>query len=308
MYNSHPETALHLNVKFHIYHQLLKAQKIYIEKRCDGFCNERPKQLFLEGWDEVKIEYQIGSIRPDISLFKENSLICAIEVLVSHEMSKEKKQYLINQEIPWIEIKAEENLYIGNDTWNDEKPLPFYNCYPEPEHRICDNCKKLRYQNDENSKEIDKKVEHKKYNCTKIHAAKMVDYYFPSGKKYREVYFVKKKLRRGDWVKVWIETERNRILATEYSPITKDSMKKLSKTLEKNINSFRSKGAIVDNSMKWRLWENGSKFVARDIDRFPFRYGWDSERKVWVKKSERTNNYYIEKNGIKYYGINTSKL
>jgi len=309
-----PETALHLNVKFHIYQQLLKAQKIYIEKRCDRFlCNKKTKQLFLKGWDNVKVEYQTDSFRPDISLFKENKLIGAIEILVSHKMTDDKVQYFTDQKISWIEIKADEDLYNGNDTWNHEKPLPFYSCYPEPKHWICDNCKELRHQMDEHNKEIDKQVEYKKYNYTRIHAAKMVDYYFPSGKKYREVYFVMKKLRNGDWVKAWVETEQNRILTTESSPITKDSMKKLSKAVKKNINSFRSKGAIVDVSMDWRLWKSGSKFVARDIDGFPFRYEWDYKLKKWLKKNKIISNSCfsyderygylnrIGKNGIKWY-------
>jgi hypothetical protein len=59
-----------------------------------------------------------------------------------------------------------------------------------------------------------KRVQYEQSNYEGIHAAKMVDFYFRSGKKYREVYFVMKLVRKNEWVKAWVKTERNQVIAS----------------------------------------------------------------------------------------------
>ncbi len=58
-----PETALHLNVKLYIAHQLKDASELYFRKPCsgdsDGICYKSKNKLaiFCSNWDEVQVEY-----------------------------------------------------------------------------------------------------------------------------------------------------------------------------------------------------------------------------------------------------------
>jgi len=270
-----PETALHLNTKFYIYKQLLQARTVYIEESCARYCGEKRTQVWLEKWDSVNVEFTVDSFRPDIALLSEGKVIGAIEVLVSHSVSEQKAQYFADQRISWLEVQANETLYEGDNTWTPEKPLAFYHCYPQFEHWICESCSKI-----EEKQRVQRAYEQKNY--VTIHSAKMVDFYFKkSGKKFRGVYFVLKKVQDNSWDKAWVKTETNRVIASENGPITKESLKRLNEAVRKDITQFEVKGAIIDEVVKWRLWETGQKFVARDTDNYPFRYVWNEEQSKW---------------------------
>lgn len=55
---------------------------------------------------------------------------------------------------------------------------------------------------------MERQREFARLNYTETYRAKMVDSYFPSGKKHREVFFVKKQFKGGQCVRVWAETEK----------------------------------------------------------------------------------------------------
>ncbi len=296
-----PETALHLNTKFYIYKQLLQARTVYVEEICWTInCEATRKRVWLEEWDDIKVEYSTDSFRPDIALLSNGKIIGAIEVLVSHPVSEQKTQYFDNQKISWLELQAEETLYEGDDAWTPEKPLPCLQCHPQLERWKCDTCRdmeeiarKVKENQEKERREREEKQrkqrEYEQDNYDGIHSAKMVDFYFKSGKKYREVYYVMKKIKDKKWVKAWVKTEKNQVIASENAPITKNSLRRLNEAVKKQIAEYQSKGAvIVDEFMAWRLWEKGQKFVARDIDKFPFRYSlenfWDEEQSRWIPR------------------------
>lgn len=281
-----PETALHLNTKFYIYKQLLQARTVYVEESCWTIsCEAKRKQIWLEEWDDVKVEYLTDSFRPDIALLSNGKTIGAIEILVSHPVSAQKAQYFDSQKISWLELQAEENLYEGDDAWTPEKPLPLRQYHPQLESWKCDMCKKseerarkVKEEQEKERREQEEKQrnqrEYEQNNYEVIHSAKMVDFYFKSGKKYREVYYVMKQVKDKEWVKAWVKTEKNQLIASENTPITEESLKRLNEAVKKHIAEYRdNKGAvIIDEFMKWRRWEKGQKFVARDTSKFPFRY------------------------------------
>lgn len=51
-------------------------------------------------------------------------------------------------------------------------------------------------------------------NYEAIYSAKMVDFYFPSGKKYREVFFTHERVRDCVRVEMWITNEQDKILGS----------------------------------------------------------------------------------------------
>lgn len=270
-----PETALHLNMKFYIYKQLLQTRKIYTEDSCEGYCGAKRKQVWLEGWDRVDVEFAIDSFRPDIALMSKGKVIGAIEILVTHPVSEQKARYFNDQGFFWIEVRAKETLYEGDSVWTAEKPLPFTRCHPQLESWKCASCREI-----EEKRRAQREYEQNNYET--IHSAKMVDFYFKSGKKYREVYFVMKEVKDKTWVKAWVKTEKNITIASENAPITRESLQKLNEAVKRKMAEREGAGAIVDEVIKWRLWEKGQKFVARDTDNFPFRYFWDEGREKWT--------------------------
>jgi competence CoiA-like predicted nuclease len=268
------ETALHLNTKFYIYNQLLRPRVLIVEESCAG-CGAKRTCEWAQGWDDIKVEYTVDSYRPDIALIYNNDKLRVIEVFVTHEVDEEKAKHFSDQGISWLEIQANEDLYTGESPWTSEKPLPYRRLYPYHKNWRCDAC--LAHEKEQ--------VERRDFllkNSESIYSAKMVDFYFKSGKKLREVFFAVKKIRNGEWVEAWIETEKGRIIALEKAPITEGSRMRLNNVVKNHINEFRAKGAIVDEFMKWRPWEQGKKFVARDIERFPFRYWWHGAKKEWL--------------------------
>lgn len=270
-----PETALHLNTKLHIYKQLLSAKVLFIEQSCSRFsCKRKNNLLWLSEWDDIQVEYSVNTFRPDISILFNGNVIGAIEVFVTHSVEEQKEQFFKEQNISWLELRATEALYEGSHTWTPEKPLSFYRIYPPIERWTCDECQEAHRKRKE-------QLEYQRNNYETVHAAKMVDFYFRSGKKYREVYFVMKKVVNQEWVKAWIKTEDGTVIAAEKGPITKESLKKLNYVVQKRIEDFRKKGAIVDEFMTWQLWVKGNKFVARATDKFPFRYYWDDRIDEW---------------------------
>lgn len=281
-----PETALHLNVKFYIYKQLLQTDKIIVEQKCTGGCKKIKKWAWLENWNHVEIEYAVDSFRPDITLIQNGQTIGAIEIAVTHYVQEAKKEYFNTQNIKWLEVEANESIYQGKEAWKAERPFPFATHHPQLDEWICDDCRERQEKEQQERLEAQRKAqarrEYEEHNYTEIHAAKMVDFYFPSGKKHREVYFVMKEVKNDQRIKVWVKTEDDVIIAKENGPITEESLQKLKTAITRKLDGQRSRGAVVDDFMRWRRWVPGQKFVPRDTRRFPFRYLWSEQKRKWI--------------------------
>src|SRR5262249_33469976 len=130
---SQPETALHINTKFHIYNQLLKAQKLYISEPCTAYCGAERLQLWLQAWVKVEVEYAVSSFRPDVALLSNHRVMGAIEVLVTHSVQEQKAHYFAEANIPWLEVNAEESFYQGESAWTAMSAMPFYRMHPDAE-------------------------------------------------------------------------------------------------------------------------------------------------------------------------------
>ncbi len=83
---THPETALHQNVKFYLAQQLRLVSKLEINEPCVGSgpnrpdCTSRRIMEFAIDWDDVQVEYALNPLRPDIVLLVKGKPIAAIEV------------------------------------------------------------------------------------------------------------------------------------------------------------------------------------------------------------------------------------
>lgn len=267
---SQPETALHLNCKFHIYRQLLTARKLDTTISCRG-CGKQKQLLWKQDWDAVEVEYKMNSLRPDIALLQNGRVIGAIEILVTHSVGEQKALVLQALEVDWIEVDGCEAIYTEPDAWTAKAPLVTRRQYPKLAAWICSECEKVEAQE-----------QFKRSNRVDILFARMIDLYFRSGKKYRQVFYVKRELTNGETTRIWIEDGDWRILADERAPINEQSQARLNTTFMRKYQALTEKAAIVDGEMSWVRWLPGRKFFVRDIDNFPFRYSWHENTREWV--------------------------
>jgi|GEM_PF-3116171 len=137
---NNPETALHLNTKFHIYNELQKGEQLKVEKTCSGGCGKKKESVWAEHWREAKVEFSIHPVRPDIVLLGIGSTIGAIEVFASHAVDKQKTEQLKKQGLRWMEIKASESIYHGDKAWRIEQPLPHLRIQPDSDAWKCEEC------------------------------------------------------------------------------------------------------------------------------------------------------------------------
>lgn len=121
-----PESAIHLNTKLHMAAQLRKGGAILVERQCraraDRDCEARQVGVWLQSWDQVEVEYQVETRRPDLVLLRDGERLGAIEVFVSNPVSAEKRRDLSNAGVDWIEIVGSAEFY-GSHGWTPASPL-----------------------------------------------------------------------------------------------------------------------------------------------------------------------------------------
>ncbi len=269
-----PETAIHLNCKFHIFSQLRSARALHISTKCKS-CGQTKPVLWKCDWDNVQVEYRVDSLRPDIVLLQNGAVIGAIEIWVTHAVDKEKALKLQQMAVDWIELNGHEGIYEAPHPWTVNMPLDVIQQHPSPPEWICNHCKTRKAR--EQSK-IDNRVE--------VRFAQMIDMYFYSGKKYRNVYYVKYAYKNGDISHMWIEDRNRTIIAKERAPLTKEGQSRLNNAFYLHLQECKKKSAIIDDSMGWIEWIPGKKFVAKDIDNFPFRYEWQADKHQWLQRPD----------------------
>lgn len=162
---SSPEGVLHFNTKGYIYEQLKLGNKLFIKQECAGsdlaginkkrWCwNDSQSFLWLENWDDVQLERNVQSLRPDIVFYRNNQPIGALEVCVTNAVSDEKQEKLRELGLPWVEVKADGdiideyfvNWFVEDEDdefpWKIEKPLIYDKCFPVPEDWVCERCQR----------------------------------------------------------------------------------------------------------------------------------------------------------------------
>lgn len=110
----------------------------------------------------------------------------------------------------------------------------------------------------------------------------MVDYYFPSGKKYREVFYIMKRVKNDKCIGIYVKTRTGTVLKTLNVPVTPESLQELNHAVELEKRRVRSLNAVVDDFMDWRIWKPGKKFYPGDTMRYPFRYFWNVYERRWI--------------------------
>jgi len=235
------ETALHWATKMHIAGQLEKGRRLLIEDRCsyqmghlshhEAVVDDLPGCLSLaincgyiqnhvwqENWDEIRVEEQIDSRRPDIVLLRNSVPIAAIEVHVTHAVDEDKAADLKASGIPWIEVHVDKSFLDGDSRWTIDQPLRFkiYTLSEKLERWFCDECRNriqtARFYLD---------------NHHLFHAYRFVGFYYPSGAKYVGFFKIFEQVEDGEIISMYLVDTNDRIIHRIEAPITPDKRRML---------------------------------------------------------------------------------
>ncbi|MFC1945356.1 competence protein CoiA family protein [Chloroflexota bacterium] len=283
-----PETALHLNTKYHIYTQLLLGSRLYLEQECSNNCGVSKKIIWVKDWERVEIESKIGSFRPDILIVTKDGPNHVIEIKVSHPVEDAKQGFYKEENINWAEVdamQALESFYDGENAWSIEQSLPFAVCKPPLDEWTCKKCLTLLKKEKEDELKRQRVAEYRKHNYEDILYAQLVDYYYShSGKKYRETYYLKKVVRDDELVGVWVMTRTGTVILKQNGDITESTQKSAYEATKREIDRMCNGNRAIADSRDWAEWVYGKKIYAGNFERYPFRYEWDAGLKKWAKK------------------------
>lgn len=274
-----PETILHLNAKLYLAEQLRGASKLLVMTYCHS-CDKPRGETWVKDWNDVQVEVSLDSRRPDIGLLRAGELIAAIEVRVTHAVDEEKARFYANAGIPWIEVQADEALYLGDQAWTADRPLPFIVANPEPDAWVCQACKKRA------ARELRRERYSNAGWDAQIRYGIIVDFYYPSGKRYRECFFIKEIInhQNGRAFCTLEKWESDTPVARRGGLLTEATLEFLKTACRENIKSGKPKGTQYGfPTQNWMQWREGSKFHPRDFDRYPFDCEWDEAKRQWKK-------------------------
>lgn len=290
------ESALHLNTKCHLAAVLREAvaagtATLTVEERCivgehlgfpDARCGNTQARVWAADWDEVAIEYRFGQRVPDVMLLKAGAPVGAIEVFATHRVDDEKAAALRELGVPWLEVKADEALFAAETAWTcalplraeQEGPRRSWRCPPHEAERLAE-------------------IERRRHSTVTV-AARIVDVYYPSGKRFRALWTVEERLTDGAPVSArvlmndQVQLELPVATSDPTSPERRAVRKKFQRTFDAWSERCAKSARFVDSPMKWTSAEHARQVaeLAFDFRYFPRRYVWAPSRSDWWSPPE----------------------
>jgi endogenous inhibitor of DNA gyrase (YacG/DUF329 family) len=304
-----PETALHLNVKYFLAAVLERAAGgsagLLIRRRCavgnrpyeggagaswvestSPACAVVDDAEWVSGWDDVAVESRLtaaGAYRtPDIVLRRNGSAVAAIEILASHAVDAEKAAMLARLEVPWIEVRAVEQLYEAPTAWTIDQPLePVRGSMPLDWrcelHEIAAGMEHARAA----------RVFERPAERAALAAARLVDVYRPGGAWQRLAYRVRGIFADGRLVRLALD--RNGELLESYPALRGESEEALRarvgtlirRDCARDLDLLSRRAAVVDAG-RWVRDDEASRLLER-APRVRRRYRFNPESRAWER-------------------------
>ena len=287
------ETAVHLNCKLHIARKLEqeldRAQqggdepKLMVKQVCgykaswyEKACAETRSVEWVKGWDQVAVELRVGNRQPDVTLLRDGQAIAGIEVHVTNAVSEEKAADLRALGLPWVEVKGSQDLYDGERSWSAMVPLPVTSFSDAGSWR-CPTCEKKASEK-----------AHRQWaenNGWHDRLCRVVDFYYSSGKRFREMYVVQHLLKDGQEIGFLLKSTRKGHILLTVSQDCPDPMKRIASCFRHSVN--RQGAALVDDSMRWTQPEHSLLLDARpDLDpmRMFYKFEWHKPTNGWRRR------------------------
>lgn len=275
-----PETALHYNTKMHVADQLQQrlGVAVTISQQCGDMspevakrdrCQEwNPEIEPLPAWDGVQVETRLDRCVPDLLLLDRGKPVLAIEIVHSHAVGEEKRKVLARLAIPWIEVKADHELFGSSGAWTPAKSLPVVRCGGLDEW----HCTKHKTWLNELRTSI-----------TTMYA-RAVDAYDASGDRQR-YYWRVEQIRFDDKLTAIRASTQHKVFLEV--PTTEENigtaLTTVSARYKKWVASVVKGGAIYDSPMKWLRGEDVTQqYWAMSDDTHPPRYVWTRFGRWWM--------------------------
>lgn len=277
-----PETALHLNAKFHLAEQLRGGAPINLLASCASGvnCLASTTVPWPVLWDRVEVELPVGTRRPDITLLAGGRAVAAVEIFASHAVDPEKAAVLATLGLPWVEVRASAIIRDDGSMWEPTSPLQPHRSVPA-EAWYCEPCTRrfadARWQQENG--EFERHV-------------RLVDFYFPNGKKFRDVFTVAERRGGGAVVATLLRRRGNGYQDVVPAPPSAATMSMLKQAFDRIIHSYSSRGAIVDSPMAWTPADEvifTSNLVVYGDIHYPRRYRWSPKNQRWFLAREHAS-------------------
>jgi hypothetical protein len=119
-------------------------------------------------------------------------------------------------------------------------------------------------------------------------AYRFIDFYFPSGKKFRKLYVIQERCEQGKVLYADLQevTQSWRQIALERSPVTKSSYQKLKIALEKELDSTERPGWIIDRTHPWQA-DSGTSNLKEIVFSDASSYNFELVDNKWQKVIEK---------------------
>lgn len=307
-----PETAIHLNAKYYLQSVLRETLLLSMVQSCDGWqsdtkyhydCQNSHTHVipYIKDWDQVETEWLFGPYRLDVALLQCGEVVGAIEVVVFHTCEEEKAAYLNQKGIPWLEVRATPEFYSQPSAWQASEPL-VPDRYNDKLVQLwqCNDClnESLTWQKEKVRVERERLDRERKRAYAKqfdLVAVRKVDYYFPSGKRYRSIYAIDKMIKDGKEIVLQLQEigSQRRYLASLNPPLTNESVSELKNILKAELLVKKKRaGWLVDDSRDWMKplpQFHPNKYL--DTDAYPYSFEWDGCKWIKVFNQEQSKVY-----------------
>jgi len=302
-----PETALHLNMKYHLRQELMQAHRLLISQSCSGIkldskyegpsnrCEKSRSIILVSDWDTVQVEYPYQGLVLDVALLKNDNLVAAIEVCVTHRVDAEKKKQLNESSIPWVEVLASEDFYRGPAPWKAHTPLEPLSKEASSIEGTDWQCSFCLNESERLQKRIDAQRRPPKPKENIVTILRFVDFYYPSTNHFRDIYSLKRRIApNGEVISAWIEVgdyqhSKPEIIKSARPPITDQTITDLKKEFHNRLKTYRDRHAIVDSPMTWHEWPRGVNHDQVFFEDYPFPKRYELSNHIWVKRKDYEN-------------------
>jgi len=291
----HPETADHINAKFHLAAELRRVGALALLEKCTEplsaparfpaqTCAQTRARPWCPGWDEVVVEERLGTLRPDLQLRREGQPVAAIEVLFSHAVPEEKAVALAALGVPWIEVSTGDVLGRSAAPWTAEQALAVVREVPQvawtcPTHEMEGVRRQARARIATASGPLRRSL--RVVDCYEA--------YGPGGQR-RFVYWTTETWDAGEVVQVTLQHDRGAALLLDIDPsdiAARDARVEAEFTKDLRARE-RITGTFHDSPMPW-VDPQGPPW---DV---PARYEWSAVQRKWVIRPGMESNCWRQR-------------
>lgn len=233
---------------------------------------------------------------PDIILKKDDAILAAIEVFASHAVSRDKERALEAMHIPWLEIRADEALWLSETPWTLDAPLPLHREGPSAAWR-CPVHQEQHARYIANKLLQEAEALERARHSTSLLAAKVVDILYKSGSWYRRIYEVREHSTDGHAHALSLVCSEETIVSIGFGSQEGKLTRRQARTaiaaaFETDVEKYEvragsdspmkwARGAVAERLIEHAPWDRTTTNYRPLATRYPRRWQWSEKSKSW---------------------------